>query len=59
MVKTAVALSADKLRVELTDGRVQEITILNFAGDGKNISATITESRDGSALRSETTQSQP
>jgi hypothetical protein len=56
MVKSAVALSADKLRVELADGRVQEITILNFAGDGQNISANITESRDGSVLRSETTQ---
>jgi len=55
MVKSAEAVSADQLRVELTDGRVQEITLHNFNGDGKNISADITESKDGKTLRTETT----
>jgi hypothetical protein len=56
-VKSAVALSADKLRVELTDGRVQEISIHNLDGDGKSISAEITETRDGAVTRSESTSS--
>ena len=60
MVKSAEALSADKLRVELTDGRTQEITLHNFDGDGKNISAEITESKNGAVLRTENTSaSQP
>lgn len=55
MVKSAVATSADSLRVELADGRVQEITLKNFDGSGKDIVANITESRAGKMLRSETT----
>ena len=56
MVKSAVALSADKLRVELADGRVQEITIKNLDGDGKNISAEITENKDGQIVRHESSE---
>jgi hypothetical protein len=60
VVKSAEAVSADKLRVELIDGRVQEITLHNFNGDGKTISAEITESKNGTLLRTETTAaSQP
>ena len=55
MVKSASAESADKLRVELTDGRVQEITFSNLTGSGIDITAQITESKDGNMLRSETT----
>jgi hypothetical protein len=55
MVKSAVATSADSLRVELADGRVQEITLKNFDGDGRGIIATLTESRDGKIVRMETT----
>ena len=55
VVKSAVATSADSLRVELTDGRVQEIEIQNFTGDGKNIVIQMTESKDGKILRTETT----
>jgi hypothetical protein len=54
-VKSAKAVSADKLRVELADGRVQEITFCNFEGDAKDISAEIIESKDGKILRSEST----
>ena len=52
-VKSAVASSADKLRVELNDGRVQEIEIQNFDGDGKNIVLQLTETKDGEILRRE------
>jgi hypothetical protein len=55
VVKSAVALSADKLRVELADGRVQEITLKNFDGSGKDIVAELVESRDGKETRRETT----
>ena len=54
-VKSAEALSADKLRVELADGRVQEIEIKNIEGDGKNIQVNLTETRDGKILRQEST----
>jgi hypothetical protein len=50
-----VATSADSLRVELTDGRVQEIQLQNFTGDGKDIIAQMTESKDGKILRQEST----
>ena len=53
MVKFVEALSADKLRVELIDGRVQEISLHNFDGNGKNISADIIESKNGTVLRTE------
>jgi len=56
MVKSARATSADTLRVELADGRVDEIKISNLEGDAKNISAQITETKDGKTLRSETTK---
>ena len=55
LVKSAVAVNADKLRVELTDGRVQEITLKNFDGSGKDIEAHIVESKDGQVLRQEST----
>ena len=54
-IKSVVATSADSLRVELADGRVQEISLKNFEGAGKDIEATLTESRDGKTIRTETT----
>ena len=56
VVKSAVATSADSLRVELVDGRVQEIQFQNFIGDGKDIVVQMTESRDGKMIRTETTK---
>jgi len=56
MVKSAVATSADSVRVELRDGRVQEITLKNFTGSGKDVAAEIVETKDGQILRQETTQ---
>jgi hypothetical protein len=55
VVKSAVALDADTLRVELNDGRVQEIKIQNFTGDGKNIVAEFSELKGGKILRQEST----
>jgi len=55
VVKSAVATGPDALRVELTDGRVQEIKLRNFDGDGKNIAVDLTESRDGKVIRTEST----
>jgi xanthine/CO dehydrogenase XdhC/CoxF family maturation factor len=54
VVKSAEALSADKIRVELADGRVQEIEFQNFDGDGKDIRISMTESKDGHPIRTET-----
>lgn len=53
MVKTAVALSPDTLRVELADGRVQEITIQNLEGNGKDIGVNIVETKNGKPVRTE------
>ncbi|MGH7991736.1 MAG: hypothetical protein ACREDS_16290, partial [Limisphaerales bacterium] len=55
MVKSAMAESADKLRVQLADGRVQDIEIQNLAGGGNNIAVKITESKGGKVLRLEST----
>jgi len=55
VVRSAVATSADSLRVELTDGRVQEITLKNFDGSGKDIVAELVERQDGQILRKEST----
>ncbi len=57
-VKSAEPISADKLRVELKDGRIQEIEIQNFDGDGKNIVVKATETKDGQVLRQESTESE-
>ena len=56
VVKSAVASGPDKLKVELADGREQEISIGNFDRSGKDISVTISESRDGSPVRAEKTE---
>ena len=45
VVKSAEALGADRLRVELADGRVQEITLGGLEGDGHDVSLKISESR--------------
>jgi hypothetical protein len=53
VVKSAVASSADALRVELTDGRTQELSLKNFDGSGKEIQVKLVETRDGKVLREE------
>ncbi len=54
-VKAAVATGADSLRMTLTDGRVREIHLQNFTGDGKGIIVQMTESKEGKVLRKEST----
>ena len=39
----------------MTGGRIQEITLHNCKGEGKNIPADITDSKDGKVLRTEST----
>ena len=53
MVKSATATGPDSLRVELTDGRTQDMAIQNFGGSGHDITVQITETKNGQILRSE------
>ncbi|HEU5396369.1 MAG TPA: hypothetical protein VFV81_04325, partial [Verrucomicrobiae bacterium] len=55
MIKSATATGPDRLRVELADGRVQEITIQNLDGDGHDLGVRIVETRDGQVVREEST----
>jgi hypothetical protein len=58
MVKSAVASSADTMRVELADGRVQEIQISNLEqAGGKDIGVQISETKEGKTVRTETASS--
>ncbi|QYR20299.1 hypothetical protein KZ483_21100 [Paenibacillus sp. sptzw28] len=53
-IAKAVAASADELRVELTDGRVQTIKLADFEGDGNAIAVIVQENdADGCTLRQE------
>jgi hypothetical protein len=53
MVKSAFASGPDTLHVELADGRVQEIMLNNFDGDGRHIGVHITENKNNRILRDE------
>ena len=53
VVKSAVALSAGKIRVELNDGRVQELTLTQ--ANGKPVVAMV-ETKAGKELRREATE---
>jgi hypothetical protein len=55
VIKSATAPDADTVRVELIDGRTQEIRLRNLAGAGGDIAVEMTEQRDGKTLREETT----
>jgi hypothetical protein len=57
VVKTARALDANKFQVELTDGRVQELTIANMEGAGNDISVNLKETKSGQDVRSENSTS--
>jgi hypothetical protein len=56
MVSKVTAISADALLIELTDGRIQHITIENFGEINANIRVKITEKKDGKEIRFETTK---
>jgi hypothetical protein len=53
MVKSATASGGDRVRVELMDGRVQELTISNLEGAGKDVGITLREMKDGREVRTE------
>ncbi|MEO7933841.1 MAG: NEW3 domain-containing protein [Chthoniobacterales bacterium] len=55
VIQSAQATDADHIRVQLTDGRVQEITLKSFTGPKNEPAVEITETKNGTAIRSETT----
>jgi hypothetical protein len=59
VVQSAQAVSADRLRVELTDGRVQEVAITGLEGSGQELAVKLTESKDGRTVREEDTTPAP
>ncbi|MFR9602545.1 MAG: hypothetical protein SNG02_01600 [Rikenellaceae bacterium] len=56
VVKSVVASSADKLTVELKDGRTQEITIVNLEGEGDDMRVEVKEYKGGKLVREEVAQ---
>jgi len=56
VIKSVTAKSADILMVELTDGRVQEVSFSGFEGDGKNISVSVKEFLNDELVREESTK---
>ena len=52
LIRAVTAVTADRVRVELSDGRTQEIANSNFAGDGQNMGITLTETRSGKQVDS-------
>lgn len=59
MIKSVSAPGADQLHIELTDGRVQDLTFHNLAGSGKDISVDLRESREGREIGRESTSALP
>jgi len=53
MVKSAVATDVGSIRVELADGRVQEITIENLASASEPLKVKLSETTSGQVVRSE------
>jgi hypothetical protein len=53
IVTAASAPGADDVHVELSDGRVQDIRLEHFDGDGTDLAATLTETRQGRVVRQE------
>ncbi|MBP8777602.1 MAG: hypothetical protein KBH23_06420 [Bacteroidaceae bacterium] len=56
VIKRAFAISADKLYVELTDGRVQELTISGLEENPNAVKVYIKESKSGKIIREEQIQ---
>lgn len=53
VIKSVIALNANKLIVELLDGRTQEITISDFESNGRNIEISAKEFLNGELVREE------
>ncbi len=57
VIKSVTAKSANELTVELTDGRVQEITIAGLAAETSDqVSVSVKELKDGKVIREEKTR---
>jgi hypothetical protein len=54
LVKTAQADGPDHLHVELTDGRVQDITLAGMESDGHDLTVSLVETKNGHETRRET-----
>jgi hypothetical protein len=55
VVQSVTAASPDDLAVTLTDGRLQTFKISGLDGDGRHVQVTMSETKDGQTLRTETT----
>ncbi|HEY3329494.1 MAG TPA: hypothetical protein VGK19_05695 [Capsulimonadaceae bacterium] len=53
VVKAVTAEAPDHIRVELADGRIQQIAISGLDGDGKHVGVDMVETKAGAAVRSE------
>ena len=53
LIQRRFSALAHTRRVELVDGRVQEISLKNFDGSGRDIELSLVESKDGKELRRE------
>jgi len=52
-IQSIEALDANRLKVTLKDGRVQELTMENMEGDGTDIKVSVVEMLNGKVLRKE------
>lgn len=55
LIRSARAVDADRIEVQLADGRVQVLDLKNLTGDGAALGVTLTETTNGRAGRSEAT----
>jgi hypothetical protein len=55
MIKSVLALDANRLAVTLMDGRTQEIELSNVDGNGSDIGVKVVERRGGKVVREERT----
>jgi len=56
VIKRAFAISANQLRIELTDGRIQELTISGLEDTPNAVKVYMTESKNGKIIRKEQTE---
>ena len=54
VIQFVEAIDANRLKVQLKDGRVQDLTIHNMEGAGNNIQVSVVETLNGKELRRET-----
>ena len=59
VVQSVTATSADELKVKLSNGTIQHLQIQQFEGDGRDIEVSLTASRNGQELYTESTRPLP